>query len=299
MSGCTARSNERYVLANHPCFSESAKRNGGRIHLPVAPACNLQCGYCDRAFDCVNESRPGVASRVLSPEDAVERLAAAIDRGSPIATIGIAGPGDPLANETTFTTLDMVRRRYPDRILCISTNGLALSDRVADLAAAGVRSVTVTVSAVMPETAAAIYVWVSGPRGERVRGIQAGRYLLERQWEGIERAVRAGLVVKVNSVLIPDVNEPELPLVAHLAAELGAHRHNVVPLIPLSRFAHAPRPTPAQLSAAREACRAYLEQMTHCAHCRADACGLLGEDRDMESELLLARLGEDYLEVVS
>ncbi len=293
-AACSSKANERLVLTSHPCFSEAAHRSGGRIHLPVAPECNVQCGYCVRKFDCVNESRPGVASVVLSPEEAIERVEAVIERTGDIAAIGIAGPGDPLANEATFATLDLVRRRYPDRIGCVSTNGLALPDRVADLVAAGVRSVTVTINAVMPETAAEVYLWVTGPDGERLRGIEAGRHIVDRQWEGLRRAVAAGLVVKVNSVLIPGVNDLELPAIAHLASEYGAHKHNILPLIPQNKFRDATPPTPAQIHEARAACGEYLSQMTHCKQCRADACGLIGKDRDMETETLMARLGDVY-----
>lgn len=288
------RSNERHVLANHPCFSEEAHRVGGRMHLPVAPECNVQCGYCVRKYDCVNESRPGVASVILTPEEAIERVEAVVERTGDITAIGIAGPGDPLANETTFATLDLVRRHYPTKIGCVSTNGLALPDRVADLVAAGVRSITVTINAVMPETAADVYVWVTGPNGERLRGIEAGRHIVERQWEGLRLAVEAGLVVKVNSVLIPGVNDLELPAIAHLASEYGAHKHNILPLIPQNRFKDHEPPTPAQIHEARQACGTYLSQMTHCKQCRADACGLIGKDRDMETETLLSRLGDVY-----
>jgi len=55
----------------HPCFDGRAVEACGRIHLPVAPGCNIQCGYCSRAFDCVNESRPGVTGRVMEPGEAV------------------------------------------------------------------------------------------------------------------------------------------------------------------------------------------------------------------------------------
>ncbi len=294
----SAASNERHIMKHHPCFSEEAHRVGGRIHLPVAPACNVQCGYCVRRFDCVNESRPGVASVVLSPEEAIERVEAVIERTGDIAAIGIAGPGDPLANDSTFETLDLVRRRYPERIGCVSTNGLALPDRIADLIAVGVRSITVTINAVMPETAAEVYLWVTGPEGEKLRGLRAGRHMLERQWDGLRLATAAGLVVKVNSVLIPGVNDLELPMIAHLAAEHGAHKHNILPLIPQNRFRHHPVPSPSEIHAARAACGEYLSQMTHCKQCRADACGLIGKDRDMETETLLARLGEDYVDAV-
>jgi len=300
IAACTAKSNERLVMANHPCFSKDAHKRSGRIHLPVAPACNIQCGYCVRKYDCVNESRPGVASTILTPSEAIERVRAVVERsGGEIAAVGVAGPGDPLANEATFETLDLVRREYPESILCVSTNGLALPDRVNDLVAAGVRSLTVTINAVMPETAEAVYAWVSGENGEPLKGIEGATRLLERQWDGLAKAVRAGLIVKVNSVLIPGVNDFELPAVAMLAAEYGAHLSNILPLIPQSHFRNTKPPGAAEIHAARATCGEYLSQMTHCNQCRADACGLIGKDRDMESETLLARLGEDYCEVVA
>ena len=43
----------------HPCFNAKVKGQFGRVHLPVAPKCNILCNYCNRKFDCVNESRPG------------------------------------------------------------------------------------------------------------------------------------------------------------------------------------------------------------------------------------------------
>ncbi len=88
----------------------------------------------------------------------------------------------------------------------------------------------------MPETAAEIYLWITGPDGEKLRGLEAGRYLLDRQWDGLRMAVEAGLVVKVNTVLIPGVNDLEIPMIAHLAAEYGAHKHNILPLIPQNKF---------------------------------------------------------------
>ena len=55
----------------HPCFNAAVKGECGRVHLPVAPKCNILCNYCNRKFDCVNESRPGVTSAVLTPRQAV------------------------------------------------------------------------------------------------------------------------------------------------------------------------------------------------------------------------------------
>ncbi|MFW5693191.1 MAG: hypothetical protein ACOCWL_03150, partial [Thermoguttaceae bacterium] len=65
-------------LSRHPCFHADGRRRFGRIHLPVAPKCNLQCNFCDRRFDCVNESRPGVTSVILSPPQALAYLEQAV-----------------------------------------------------------------------------------------------------------------------------------------------------------------------------------------------------------------------------
>jgi len=294
----SATPNERLVLSEHPCFSKAAHGKTGRIHLPVAPECNIQCGYCVRKFDCVNESRPGVASTVLTPAEAIERVRAVVERNGNIGAVGIAGPGDPLANEATFETLELLRREYPEIIGCVSTNGLELPARIGDLVDAGVRSLTVTINAVMPETAAEVYAWVTGPQGERLRGIQAAEHLLSRQWTGLRMAVAAGLVVKVNSVYIPGVNDFELPAIAQVAGAEGAHMSNVLPLIPQARFRDTTPPTPAQIHAIRDTCGEHISQMTHCKQCRADACGIIGKDQDMESETLMARLADDYLDMV-
>ena len=55
---------------NHPCFSKKASAAYGRVHLPVAPHCNIQCNFCNRIYDCANENRPGVTGRVQSPDEA-------------------------------------------------------------------------------------------------------------------------------------------------------------------------------------------------------------------------------------
>ncbi|NEX14978.1 MAG: nitrogen fixation protein NifB, partial [Prosthecochloris sp.] len=46
-------------IEKHPCFNDASRHSFGRIHLPVAPKCNIQCNYCNRKFDCLNENRPG------------------------------------------------------------------------------------------------------------------------------------------------------------------------------------------------------------------------------------------------
>lgn len=281
----------------HPCFSEEAHTRFGRAHLPVAPACNIQCRYCVRKFDCANESRPGITSRVLTPGEAVERTRALIERSDRLSVVGIAGPGDPLVNASTFVTLRYIHWEYPDLTLCLSTNGLLLPDRLEQLIASGVRSLTVTINAVTPETAEKVYSWIIY-HGRRYEGKAAAELLLANQWSGVEMAIDSDLIVKVNTVFIPGVNDHEIPLIAEQAGKLGVDIMNILPLIPQAEFADLARPSHAEINRLREQCRPFIKQMTHCKQCRADACGILGEDKDMELEVLMARIGEEYSETV-
>lgn len=281
-------------VASHPCYSQDAHHHFARMHVAVAPACNLQCHYCNRKFDCANESRPGVVSERLTPDQALLKVRAVAAAVPQLSVVGIAGPGDPLANPgPTFEVLERVRRELPDLTLCVSTNGLALPDHVERLAALGVGHVTVTVNMTDPAVGEAIYPWALW-RGRKVRGRQASALLSERQLDGIERLVARGVLVKVNSVVIPGVNDAHLPEVGRRLRALGVFLHNLMPL--LSAPEHGTHygltgqrgPTPEELEAAQRACQTDVRLMRHCRQCRSDAVGLLGEDRSRE--FTLARL---------
>jgi nitrogen fixation protein NifB len=285
------------ILKTHPCFSEEAHHTFGRVHLPVAPACNVQCRYCIRKYDCANESRPGITSAVLRPDEAVERVRALIERNDRLSVVGIAGPGDALANAATYHTLRQINHEFPDLTLCLSTNGLLLPDRLEQIIAAGVRSLTVTINAVSIKTAESLYAWIVY-EGKRYEGREAAQLLIRNQWQGLFHAVRAGLIVKINTVLVPGINDADIPLIAERAGCLGVHIMNILPLIPQAEFNHLKRPDHKTLGGMRDRCRPFISQMSHCRQCRADACGILGEDKDMELEVLMARIGEDYSESV-
>ncbi len=276
---------------DHPCFSEDAHRYFARMHVAVAPACNIQCHYCNRKYDCANESRPGVVSEVLSPEQAVKKalvVAAAIPQ---LSVLGVAGPGDPLANpKRTFATFAMLRRHAPDLKLCVSTNGLALPAWVDQLAGHNVAHVTITINCIDPDVGARIYPWVLWNR-QRVEGREGAAILIEQQQKGLEMCAARGILVKVNSVLIPGVNDAHLPEVSRVVKAKGAFLHNVMPLI--SAPEHGTYygqvgqrgPTAEELKALQDACAGDMRMMRHCRQCRADAVGLLGEDRSAEFTL--------------
>jgi len=245
----------------------------------------------------VNESRPGVTSRVLRPDEAMERVRAVVGRDERITVAGIAGPGDPLANPETREVLWMLREEFPDLDTCLSTNGLLLPEWIGALKETGLKSLTVTVNALRTETAEAIYSRVHY-HGKLYHGLEAADLLIHNQWEGLKRAVAAGFVVKVNTVFIPGINDGEIPEIAEAAGEIGVSLMNITALIPQGEFKNIRRPHISELVRYRFRCSEYLPQMNHCRQCRSDAAGLLGEGKDLEMEALLARIGDEYLEGV-
>jgi nitrogen fixation protein NifB len=118
----------------HPCFYAEAIGRYGRIHLPVAPSCNIQCAYCRREYDCPHESRPGTTSGVLQPEEASERLERALEEMPHISVAAVAGPGDAFSDPgATLRTFELIRRNNSEIALCVSTNGLNVAEYIPEL----------------------------------------------------------------------------------------------------------------------------------------------------------------------
>jgi len=263
----------------HPCFNYNARHKYARVHLPVAPSCNIQCKFCNRCFSCLNESRPGVTSEVLSPQQALHYLDRVMEKLPNLSVAGIAGPGDAFATpEKTLEVLRLIKARYPQLLFCIATNGFNVLPYVGDLIDCGVTHITVTVNAVDPMIGKEIYAWAR--EGTRIyRGEEAARILMERQLEAVERFSQAGVTVKVNAIVIPGVNDHHIADIAREVAVRGAHTFNAMPIYPVqgTLFEEINPPTAKQMEEIRTACKEFLHQMTHCRRCRADAAGLLSE----------------------
>lgn len=290
--GCSARMPER--IATHPCYSEEAHHHFARMHLAVAPACNIQCNYCNRKYDCANESRPGVTSERLTPGQAAEKVRAVRARLPNLSVVGIAGPGDPLASpERTFRTFELVSEIAPELHLCLSTNGLMLSDYIEKILHHGIHHVTITINAVDPEIGEQIYPWVVYRRS-RLTGRSAAELLLERQIAGLELLRSHGILCKVNSVLIPGINDEHIIDVHRTVMGLGAFIHNIMPLISSPEHGtyyglNGQRgATDDEVKSIQDRLTGSGRLMKHCRQCRADAVGLLG--KDLSSEFSLKQL---------
>jgi nitrogen fixation protein NifB len=271
-----------HAANRHPCFSLGANMNTARIHLPVSPACNIQCRFCKRDFNKI-EKRPGVCAELIKPWAAAALTRRALDLCPEITVAGIAGPGDTLATEDALQTFAAIHKEFPGLINCLSTNGLLLERYAEDLTDVGVKTITVTVNAVDPFILEKICSKVvSG--GNVYDGIDGAAILIEAQKRGIKKAAELGLLIKINIVLIPGINGGHIGEIAKTAKEAGASLVNIIPLIPLFEFAGYPRPSCDELSAARKTAEEWLPVFRHCRHCRADAAGIPG-GRDISSLL--------------
>ena len=273
------------LSASHPCFSTGAKPDKGRVHLPVSPGCNIECNFCDRRINEV-DVRPGVASVIISPDEAVEAVRRAASLCPDITVAGVAGPGDALATPYALETFRRIGNEFPGLIKCMSTNGLLLPDFADEIIDIGIDSLTVTVNAVDPAIQAQICDGVNY-HGKRYTGEEAAKILIHNQLSGIRNVAAAGVTVRVNTVLIPEINAGHVSQTAKAARSSGARMFNVIPLIPQHKLAWCSAPDCGLIGRVREEAEQYIEVFRHCRRCRADAAGVPGKTEF--SGLLYAR----------
>lgn len=266
-------------LIDHPCMNDQIHHCIARIHLPVAHRCNIRCFYCERRVGILpaEKGRPGTCERIMEPSETIDQVLGFLDTWGHRSIVGIAGPGDPLANNETFETMALIRRRVPNARLCMCTNGLNLPDSMEKLKQLGLSFLSVTINAVEPLIGAKIHEWVDNG-SDRLHGEDAAALLMDRQLTGIEMAVQSGMMVKVNSVVIPDINHDHIPEVARTVARLGAKVFNPMPLIPSGAFADRNAPAMPMMKTIHSKCSPYLSVFKSCKQCRADARGIPGKD---------------------
>lgn len=267
----------------HPCFNCGAGKNA-RIHLPIAPNCNIQCNYCVRKFDCPNESRPGVTTEILSPEQAYEKYVAVKERMPNLTVVGIAGPGDALADfDRTKKTLSLIRAYDKEVVFCLSTNGLMLPLYAQELIDLGVSHVTVTMNTTDPAIGAKVYKHIDY-MGTRYTAETGAAVLLANQLSGLRYLTARGVVCKVNIVVLKGINDHHIEEVVKTVKDVGVAITNIMQLIPVagSAFESLPLVSNKEITTLRKTCEGHIKQMYHCRQCRADAVGTLNNDLSIE-----------------
>jgi len=278
------------IITNHPCFSEEKSKKYARIHLPVAPDCNIQCNYCNRKYDCANESRPGVTSKMLTPIEACELFSKTKSSMENLSVVGFAGPGDALANfDNVKKTVNLIKewiassqtpRNDSSILFCLSTNGLLLPDYAEELINIGITHLTVTINAVdealIPQIYENFYY-----KGENLSPEEAAPILIHNQLSGLKKLSSEGLTCKVNILCLEGINDSHIEDVVKTVKDNGAFMTNITKLIPAkgSRFENKIPIDDKKLMEIKKKCSVHIKQMYHCKQCRADAIGLLGQDK--------------------
>ncbi len=168
------------------------------LRVSVTDRCNLRCAYCMPA------GRPAwlPARHLLSLEE-IERVVRCAVRAG-VDKVRITG-GEPLLRPGLPALIARLRGIGGLRELALSTNGTLLAPRAAELRAAGLDRLNVSLDSLRPETFAAL------TRGGSVAAVLAG----------LEAAAAAGFPIKLNTVVMRGVNDGEVAEIARFGLERG------------------------------------------------------------------------------
>jgi cyclic pyranopterin phosphate synthase len=163
------------------------------LRVSVTDRCDFRCVYC------MSENMTFLPKKDLLTLEELDRLCSAFVRMG-VQKLRITG-GEPLVRRDIMTFFRAMSRHLEAgrlKELTLTTNGSQLDRFAADLFAAGVRRVNVSLDTLDEAKFAEITRW--------------GR--LPQVLKGIDAAQEAGLKVKINAVALKGVNEDELfPLV--------------------------------------------------------------------------------------
>ena len=121
----------------------------------------------------------------------------------------------------------MIRNEFEDLAMCLSTNGTLLENNVRRLEELNVATITVSMSTSSVLSASRIYEW-GRFQGKTLYGKVMASRIVESQMRGITKASSAGIRVKVNSILIPEINRQDIEPLAQEIAAAGASLQNIV-----------------------------------------------------------------------
>jgi cyclic pyranopterin phosphate synthase len=209
-------------------LSDSFQRPIDYLRISVTDRCNLKCYYC------MPEKGVPLLPRdhLLTYEEIARVAGAAVGLG--ICRVRLTG-GEPLVRAGLVDLVSMLSRIPGLDDLSLTTNGLLLADLAPDLKRAGLRRVNVSLDTFNPE------------RFKRITGGDG----LEVALKGIEAAKEAGLdPVKVNTVVIPGVNDDELLVFGQRSVE-GWHVR-FIELMPFGQAGGLPALSVSQMAARLE-----------------------------------------------
>ena len=157
------------------------------IRVSVTSRCNFRCLYCmpNTPFEWEPHEN------ILRYEEMFEFLKLAIDEG--VNKIRITG-GEPLLRKDLDVFIKMLHDYKPSLDLALTTNGYYLKEYAKKLKDVGLKRVNMSIDSLKPEIAAKI----------------AQKDVLSKVLEGLDEALKVGLKVKLNTVVMKGINDNEI-----------------------------------------------------------------------------------------
>jgi cyclic pyranopterin phosphate synthase len=168
------------------------------LRISLTDRCNLRCQYC-----MPEESYVWLPRQHLLTFEEIEQVVAAFGQLG-CRRVRLTG-GEPLLRKDVPELVARLARQ-PLEDLAMTTNGVLLEDHAALLRQAGLHRLTVSLDTL---------------DSERFKKL-ARRDGLEKVLKGIEAASRAGLPLKLDTVLIRGENDGEVEALLEYAASVGA-----------------------------------------------------------------------------
>ena len=170
------------------------------LRVSVTDRCDFRCVYC------MSEHMTFLPKRDLLSLEELDRLCSAFV-GLGVRKLRLTG-GEPLVRRNLMTLIRSLGRHLESGALeelTLTTNGSQLVTHAADLYAAGVRRINVSLDTLDAQKFKAVTRW-----GD-----------LAQVLGGIDAALAAGLKIKINTVALKDVNEDEIAGIAEWAHGKG------------------------------------------------------------------------------
>ena len=163
-------------------MKDSYGRDINYLRISLTENCNLRCIYC-----MPEGSAPKTCGEVLTKENIFAIVEAGVELN--IKKIRLTG-GEPLLRQDIVELVKGIKDRGIEKIY-ITTNGILLAEKIDDLKNAGLDGVNISLDTLDREQFTSI-----------TRGGD-----LEKVLDGIKKSLQLNLEVKINSVIIKDINE--------------------------------------------------------------------------------------------
>ena len=173
------------------------------LRISITDRCNFRCDYCmpPEIFGPGYEFLP--KNQILSFEDIIMLVKAMLPLG--LEKVRITG-GEPLLRKDIAVLISMIRECDYGLDIALTTNGSLLSRHAEKLANSGLDRVTVSLDAIEDEI---------------VRDISNSSISSSDIIRGVEAAIKYGLAVKINTVVIKDYNEHQIIPITEQFYQMG------------------------------------------------------------------------------